>query len=163
MFVRLAKSSANFAEKLSAWSAWLTFMVAVFAGVVAYGQLQSSNSSSAKGLYKDYLNLAISKSKFSAMSCDDGSDMEMLKRQRFEYEEYENFVAFLLFSGEEILALKDGWNKWDDVLIGQFSYHALYLRSDDFKGVRSFYSSGVLKLVDEAIAEFDARKCGRED
>lgn len=132
---------------LASLSSMLTVVIAGLALYVAIGQLSSSDSSAAKGIYKEYLELAFSNPKFSAASYPLG-DPAFLKFKigSEEFERYEYFVSLLLFSADEILSLDlDDEERWIVTLETQMRYHALYLSSDYFDA--SSYSDVVKELI----------------
>ncbi|MET3678581.1 MULTISPECIES: hypothetical protein [unclassified Pseudomonas] len=168
------QSTSRVPEKLSAVCALLTVIVAIAAACVAWVQLQESKESSriqlresknasAKIIYKEYISLAIDNPEFSAQSCYGGrKGLERLEKNKIRYEKYENYVAFLLFSAEQIGALTDYDAKWESVLLAQLTYHALYLQSPDFqKGMMNLYSEDLQYLIRVAITNFSENKCGR--
>ncbi|MBF8703869.1 hypothetical protein [Pseudomonas putida] len=173
VFVLRVEAVSRVPEKISAICAFLTLLVAVSAAWVAWSQLQESKdssrnqlqeskNSSAKVIYKEYISLAIDNPEFSAQSCF-GGEKELKKMMKNEviYEKYENYVAFLLFSAEQISMLTNYDTKWEQVLLAQLTYHALYLQSPDFQKVMmGFYSEYLQYLIRVSITNFSAYKCG---
>jgi len=139
---------------LASLSSILTVVIAGLALYVAMGQLNSSDSSSAKGIYKEYLALAFSNPKFSAASYPLG-DPGFLKFKigSEEFERYEYFVSLLLFSADEILSLDlDDEETWMVTLKTQVRYHALYLSSRFFDV--SSYSDATKKLIMSSLKSY---------
>lgn len=154
-------------ESFSNLSTVVMAFVAAGAACIAYVQLEQSKEVSAKGVYKDFLSMAFANPDFSAASYplrnprfnkvlldgDLNSDVEQCEEPKTckLYEQYENYVSFLLYSAEEILELvslkeKEGWCF---TLRDQFKYHALYFSKKDWG--REKYDERVGKLVDSGV------------
>lgn len=147
IFYQLCKGQYGRAEAISTFG---TMLVAGVAAGFAYNQLNESKLSSAKGLYKDYILLAFQNPDFSAASYPLGSPrFDTIELDSEKYEKYENFVAFLLFSAEEILELGVSGEGWCRTLRDQFKYHALYLGGASINTQQ--YSSVLSKLINEGI------------
>lgn len=144
-------------EMISAVSTFLTMLIAIVAASVAYYQLGESKISSAKSIYKDYIALAFANPDLSAASYPiDHPRYRDWKLDSENYEKYENYVAFLLFSAEEILDRTGENQAWCLTLRDQFTYHALYLTSGNLH--LDNYSSKLYPLLDEAVAMYEQYK-----
>jgi hypothetical protein len=155
-FRKILYNVKSYLPLLASLSSIVTLVIAVIALYVAMGQLNSSDSSSAKGIYKEYLALAFANPKFSAASYPLG-DPAIYKFEvgGEEFERYEYFVSFLLFSANEILSLDlDDENKWIDTLKTQMRYHALYLSSKFFDA--SSYSDATKELIVSSLKSYGA-------
>lgn len=141
-------------EKFSAVSSFFTLAVAFSAAFVAYDQLNESKLASAKSIYKDYISLAFANPNFSAASYPiESPKFESFKPGSEEYEKYEYFVGFLLYSVESILPLVGDDENWYSTLSDQLMYHALYLKSG--KANIENYSPQIDSIVNEAIRRYE--------
>lgn len=137
-------------------SSLATIGIALFAVKISVNQLDAGNTTSAKSIYKDYLNLALAHPRYASASYPLWSP----RYSKFRYgseesEAYEFFVSLLLLSTEEILSIpgKDGWLA---TLETQLSYHALYLNSDEFNP--RMYSCEVRDLIVAGIALYSEQQ-----
>lgn len=136
----------------NAVSSFLTMLIAALAVTVAYNQLGDSKLASAKAIYKDYLSLAFQNPTFSAASFPiESPRFRKFELDSDEYEKYENYVAFLLFSSEEILQLVGDNEEWRSTLRDQFMYHSLYLDSG------AININNYSQILDDIIVE--AKNC----
>jgi len=141
---------------LPAISAISTTTIAIIAVIISIEQMEANNTTSAKGIYKEYLSLAFANPKYSAASFPIWAPRYL----NFEYgsdkrEAYEFFVSFLLNSADEILSTPEK-DHWKATLVVQFSYHALYLNSGDF--VPGSYLCETRDLVAQGIEEYAKRQ-----
>ncbi|CRM18409.1 hypothetical protein [Pseudomonas sp. 24 E 13] len=136
---------------VSGISSLLTFLVAVAAAGVAYNQLNESRVAAAKSIYREYLSTALSHPKFSAASYPFNDPKFNSFKAGADLEQYENYVAYLIFSAEEVLEVDDlrAQRGWCETIRDQFKYHALYLSSPMANAMQ--YSEVVDKLIREGI------------
>jgi hypothetical protein len=117
---------------LALWSTLSTVTIAAFAVKVSIDQLDANNTTSAKGVYKDYLSLALANPKYAGASNPlPDPRYNHFKAGSDEREAYEFFVSLLLNSVDEIMSTSEK-KHWRETLILQLSYHALYLSTGDF-------------------------------
>ncbi|WP_238787779.1 MULTISPECIES: hypothetical protein [Vibrio] len=132
----------------------LALAVACGALLVAYRQYLISKTQArdlhAKNQYMSYLKLAFDNPKYSLASYPEGSPRYYeFYRIRDEYIRYEFYVSNLIFSVEQILELAD-WNQsWEDTVVDQLKYHAIYLDSYDFPEEHS--DKRLLRMRERAI------------
>lgn len=137
-------------SRLGVVSTIATMWITVMAAGVAYNQLTESRSASAKGVYKEYISMAFQNPELSAASYPhEKPGFYLIKSNPITYEKYENFVAFLLYSAEEILALDGLGEGWCFTLRDQFKYHAIYLDGDRVNGLQ--YSSILFELIKDGV------------
>ncbi|ALU44521.1 hypothetical protein [Pseudoalteromonas rubra] len=111
--------------------------VACGALIIAYRQYSISKTQArdihAKNQYMGYLKLAFEHPKYALASYPENSPRYFeFYRNRDEYTRYEFYVSNLIFAVEQILELAD-WNQsWEDTVVDQLKYHAIYLDSCDF-------------------------------
>lgn len=139
---------------LAVWSTLSTVTLAAFAVKVSIDQLDANNTTSAKGVYKDYLSLALANPECAGASYP----LYAPRYSHFKYgsnqrEAYEFFVSLLLHSVDEILSTPEK-KHWRKTLIMQLSYHALYLNTREF-GSESYLceTRDLVVLGIEAYAE----------
>ncbi|WP_065935524.1 hypothetical protein [Pseudomonas sp. 34 E 7] len=139
---------------VSAISSLLTFLVAVAAAGVAYNQLNESRVAAAKSIYREYLSMALSHPQFSAASYPFNNPKLYSLEAGKDLEQYENYVAYLIFSAEEVLEVDDlrAQRGWCETIRDQFKYHALYLDSRTPNIMQ--YSEVVDKLIREGISMY---------
>lgn len=139
---------------LTVWSSLSTVIIAAFAVKVSIDQLDANNTTSAKGVYKDYLSLALANPEYSGASYP-------LYAPRYNYfkygsnqrEAYEFFVSLMLHSVDEIMNTPEK-KRWEKTLTLQLSYHALYLNTREFEpesyscNTRDLISLGIQKYAD---------------
>jgi hypothetical protein len=93
--------------------------VATIAGVKwqmdAAAWLQKEQS--ARDIYREYLNISISRPEFAQ------PDYCALSESP-QFAAYESYVAYLLYAGEQVLVLGDGWS---GVMQGEMERHTAYL------------------------------------
>lgn len=99
--------------------------VATIAGVKWQmdGAARLQKEQSARDIYREYLNISISKPEFAQ------PDYCALSVSP-QFAAYESYVAYLLYAGEQVLVLGEGW---PDVLRGEMERHADYLCSVDYQ------------------------------
>lgn len=117
--------------------------IATIAGVKwqmdAAARLQKEQS--ARDIYREYLNISISRPEFAQ------PDYCALSESP-QFAAYESYVAYLLYAGEQVLVLGDGW---PDVLNGEMERHAAYLCSADYQP--SDYDPAVAAVVQRVRGE----------
>ncbi|AZF38404.1 hypothetical protein C4J88_3639 [Pseudomonas sp. R4-39-08] len=138
-------------DHVSTISTLLTFLVAVAAAGVAYNQLNESRVAAAKSIYREYLSTALSHPDFSAASYPFNAPKFNSFKAGGDLEQYENYVAYLIFSAEEVLEVDELKEQrgWCETIRDQFKYHALYLNSSMANAMQ--YASVVDKLIGEGI------------
>lgn len=87
----------------------------------AAARLQKEQS--ARDIYREYLNISISRPEFAQ------PDYCALSESP-QFAAYESYVAYLLYAGEQVLVLGDGWS---GVMQGEMERHAAYLCSTDYQ------------------------------
>jgi hypothetical protein len=117
--------------------------IATVAGVKwqmdATARLQKEQS--ARDIYREYLNISIAKPEFAQ------PDYCALSASP-QFAAYESYVAYLLYAGEQVLVLGDGW---PDVLHGEIERHSGYLCSADYQATD--YDPAVAAVVGRVRAE----------
>ncbi|SMY34243.1 hypothetical protein [Photobacterium andalusiense] len=130
------------------------FFVASGALLVAYWQYSISKTQArdlhAQNQYVGYLKLAFDNPKYSLASYPEGSPRYYeFYRTRDEYIRYEFYVSNLIFAVEQILELAD-WNQtWEDTVVDQLKYHAIYL--DSYAFPEGHTDKRLLKMREKAI------------
>ena len=99
----------------------------------AAARLQKEQS--ARDIYREYLNISISRPEFAQ------PDYCALSESP-QFAAYESYVAYLLYAGEQVLVLGEGW---PDVMQGEMERHAGYLCSADYQAAD--YDTDVVALV----------------
>lgn len=143
---------------LTRLSTLATVIIAAFAVKVSIEQMVVSNTTSAKGVYKEYLTLALANPKYAGAS----NPLWAPRYLRFKYgsderEAYEFFVSLLLNSVDEILSTPEK-NYWKETLVIQLSYHALYLNAREF--VPDSYLCETRELVVQGIEKYVEKQRG---
>ena len=135
----------------------VTASVALLALVLAWHQLRVTRLEGrlnlAKTLYREYLAMAIDNPLLSSAAYPFASprmyefwdDVDM--RERYEF-----YVAHLLFTAEEILALTRSPD-WKGAMQLNLQYHGLYLATDDAR--LDLYSEEVRTLARAAIRAYN--------
>lgn len=158
----LALINMNQAEgwsiQIQAISAFLGVCVSVIAVVVAYSAFKGVEESSAKEMYKDYLNLALEHREFAKPSMKSrGRYPEDIK---FKDEvAYEFYVGQFLYTAEEILKISNA-NSWEAILGLQICYHINFISKYEIGLIQSgprkdklkdseYYSEKLQKLIDK--------------
>ena len=141
---------------LAVLSTLSTVIIAAFAVKVSIDQLSANNTSSAKAVYKDYLNLALAHPEYAGAS----NPLSNPRYNHFEYdsdkrEAYEFFVSLLLHSVDEILGTPEK-EYWKDTLAMQLSYHALYLNTLEF--VPESYLCETRELAAQGVQAYASRQ-----
>jgi hypothetical protein len=99
--------------------------IATVAGVKwqldAAARLQKEQS--ARDIYREYLNISISKPEFSQPDY-----CEISKSKQFAA--YESYVAYLLYAGEQVVVLGAGW---PEVMGAEMERHSAYLCSTEYQ------------------------------
>lgn len=117
--------------------------IATIAGVKwqmdAAARLQ--NEQSARDIYREYLNISISRPEFAQPDYCTLSESP-------QFAAYESYVAYLLYAGEQVLVLGEGW---PDVMQGEMERHAGYLCSADYQPTD--YDPAVAEVVSRVRAE----------
>lgn len=117
--------------------------IATIAGVKwqmdAAARLQKEQS--ARDIYREYLNISISRPEFAQ------PDYCALSESP-QFAAYESYVAYLLYAGEQVLVLGDGWS---GVMEGEMERHAGYLCSADYQP--SDYDPAVADFVSSVRAD----------
>jgi hypothetical protein len=117
--------------------------VATIAGVKwqmdAAARLQKEQS--ARDIYREYLNISISRPEFAQ------PDYCALAESP-QFAAYESYVAYLLYAGEQVLVLGDGWS---GVMQGEMERHAAYLCSPDYQAAD--YDPAVADVVSRVRAD----------
>lgn len=143
-------------EEISAYAAVVAAGIAAVALVIAAYQIRvtrlETRRTTAHQIYKDYLRLAMDHPEFSLASFPmESPRLQEILKDDLKYEQYEFYVAQLLFAVEGILeTCADA--EWEATLTDQLSYHALYLQGEHLR--QRHYSQRVLSLCDAAIAEY---------
>lgn len=144
-----------------------TLVVACGALIVAYRQYSNSKVQAheihAQSQYMEYLKLAFDNPKYSLASYPEASPRYYeFCDNRDEYIQYEFYVSNLIFAVEQILELAD-WNQaWEDTIVDQLKYHAIYLDSYDFPERHT--DKRLLRMREKAIDLYleDGGKLNRE-
>ncbi|MCV6636637.1 hypothetical protein [Candidatus Albibeggiatoa sp. nov. NOAA] len=128
-----------------------------FAATIAFLQYKKSKNEArdinAKSLYMDYLKLAFDNPKFSLASYPvENPRFSQIVVESDDYCQYEFYVSNLLFAIEEILNLADWNNVWEETVIEQLTYHAIYLNSMDFP--EHHYDERLLYMREVAIKRY---------
>ena len=109
-------------------------LAAILAGILAVGtvigvkwQIDASarlqKEQSARDIYREYLNISMSKPEFSAPDyCAIAASPQ--------YPAYQSYMSYLLYTGEQVFALGEGW---DEVMQSEMEPHAAYLCSSEYK------------------------------
>ena len=112
---------------------------------------RNHKESLAKGIYSDYLKLAVEYPDLAYPS--PRSIKELTSSENFK--KYTWFVSYVLVACDEILSLcshniEDG-NKWKTVIKEQIKFHKVYLSSSEFLNTREIegYSEELKKLINE--------------
>lgn len=105
----------------------------------AAARLQKEQS--ARDIYREYLNISITKPEFAQ------PDYCALSASP-QFAAYESYVAYLLYAGEQVLVLGEGW---PDVLHGEMERHSGYLCSVDYQAAD--YDPAVVAVVGRVRAE----------
>ena len=156
----MGPSPHSFIEELAFVASIVTAMVALFALVLAWHQLQVTRREGrltlAKTIYREYLVMAMNNPMFSSPSYPlDNPTMHSFWSDVDARERYEFYVAHLLFAAEEILALTN-LPTWRDAIQLHLQYHGLYLATD---GPRlDLYSEEVGELARAAIVAYDEER-----
>ena len=147
-------------ETLAFVASIVTAMVALLALVLAWYQLRVTRLEGrlalAKTIYREYLVMAMDNPMFSSASYPlDNPRMHRFWSDADARERYEFYVAHLLFTAEEILALTN-LPTWRNAMQLHLQYHGLYLATD---GPRlDLYSEEVGELARAAIAAYDEER-----
>lgn len=117
--------------------------IATIAGVKwqmdAAARLQKEQS--ARDIYREYLNISIARPEFAQ------PDYCALSASS-QFAAYESYVAYLLYAGEQVLVLGDGWS---GVMQGEMERHAEYLCSADYQPTD--YDPAVAEVVGRVRAK----------
>jgi hypothetical protein len=145
-------------DTVTACSAAATAIIAFAAATIALSQLFSGRREArlgiAKTIYKDYLALAFANPEFSSAGypVDKPPSAVFKKDSPGKYEQYEYFVAYLLYGAEEIICLTKNEVGWRETLIDQLRYHGAYIESEDFPNLH--YSPILLGLTKAALEKY---------
>jgi hypothetical protein len=143
-------------QSIQASAAILAALIAIvtIAGVKwqmdAAARLQKEQS--ARDIYREYLNVSISRPEFAQPDyCAVSASPQ--------FAAYESYVAYLLYAGEQVLVLGEGWA---DVMEGEMERHAGYLCSDDYQAAD--YDLAVAEVVSRVRANQCAKltPCGAQ-
>lgn len=125
------KRPDGLSHQIQAISAFFGVCVSAIAVVVAYSAFKGVEESSAKGMYKEYLNLALVNEDFAKPSKvienKYPDNIPLGKRVSYEF-----FVGNLLFTAEEILSISK-LESWDSLIGLQICYHIGHLSEYEFK------------------------------
>jgi hypothetical protein len=110
-------------------------LTAILAGLLALGTVVTvkwqmdaaarlQKEQSARDIYREYLNISMSKPEFAE------PDYCQIAASPRQYAGYESYIAYLLYTSEQVFALGDGW---DEVMQAEIEPHAEYLCSADFQ------------------------------
>ena len=115
------------AKALQAMAAIDTMTAAVAALVGVKVQIDANarqqRKQSARDIYREYLNISMSKPEFSAPDyCAIAASPQ--------YPAYQSYMSYLLYTGEQVFALGEGW---DEVMQSEMEPHAAYLCSSEYK------------------------------
>lgn len=124
---------------ISSLSALGTLIFAIAAIGGTYWQIESSRQlqqqQSARDIYREYLNLSANKPEFSQ------PDYCALQASP-QFAAYESYVAYLLYAGEQTVALGADWT---NVIRGELERHTAYLCSANYEP--DDYEESVADLV----------------
>lgn len=155
-------SHLSFIGILADVAAIVTASVALLALLLAWHQLRVTRLEGrlnlAKTIYREYLAMAIDNPMLSSAS------YPLASPRMYEFwddidtrERYEVYVAHLLFTAEEILALTRSPD-WKGAMQLNLQYHALYLATDDAR--LDLYSEEVRTLARAAISAYNEERRG---
>jgi hypothetical protein len=110
-------------------------LAAILAGILAVGTVigvkwqidaaaRLQKEQSARDIYREYLNISMSKPEFSAPDyCAIAASPQ--------YPAYETYITYIMYTAEQVFALGEGW---DAVMQAEMEPHAAYLCSPDYIG-----------------------------
>lgn len=148
----------GWSSQIQAISAFLGVCVSVIAVVVAYSTFKGVEESSAKEMYKDYLNLALEHKEFAKPSMKARGrypdDIEVKDEVAYEF-----YVGQFLYTAEEILKISNS-NVWEAILGLQICYHINFISTYEIglyqHGLRKgelkdspYYSEKLQKLINK--------------
>jgi len=132
----------------------LTPLVAALAVFVAWSQLRSNRvnqrETTAKGAFREYLKLAFDKQEFA------NPDYAALKADPNKLDQYHWFLAYLLWTCEEVLSYTKDDKIWRANLFANLNQHRAFFRDrPDFvrDGANLFYEQHVVDLVDDVVKD----------
>jgi Uri superfamily endonuclease len=141
------KSWADVGTLVGGFAAAIGIVVGLIAAGFAFGQMaaakQSQREAIARGIYSNYLQLAMENPSF-ARGSQPAEDLE--------FERYEWFVSYMLNACEHILLFVSDKSGWEQCVAAQLSYHVEYLTKNKWfvENAANHYSSELLSLIDRA-------------
>jgi hypothetical protein len=127
--------------------------VVAFGVYVAFTQLRNNRvnqrETTAKGIFREYLKLAFENPQFAE------PNYQELKKDSETFSRYSWFVAYLLWSSEEIMRFATKKDLWEKNIQLNVNYHREYFINDDNfkKNDLPTYEPSVRKLVQTAISK----------
>ena len=116
---------------------------------VAYQQwksgIRSQQESTALGIFKDYLQLALTYPDLASPT----PDLHKGHRQSPDFRRYQWFVSVMLFACEQIVSLQPDDTAWRASVADHLHIHRRYLASTAFKSDR--YSRELRQMIDEVV------------
>ena len=150
----------SYLGELADVAAIVTALIALLALALAWHQLRvmrrEGRLTLAKTIYREYLAMAIDNPMFSSASYPlDSPQMYTFWNDSDTRERYEFYVAHLLFTAEEILALST-LPEWRAAMQLHLQYHGLYIATDDAR--LDLYSEEVGELARAAILAYNEER-----
>lgn len=133
----------------------LATMAAVLAVWVAYKQwksgVRSQQEATALGIWKDYIQLALSHPDLASPS----PELSASHRKLAQFRQYEWFVSAMLFACEQIVALQPSDREWQASIADHLHIHRAYLASQRFNPDR--YSLELRQLISRTALPGESR------
>jgi hypothetical protein len=144
-------NSRTYADIATVATSIIAALAAVFTLGIYFGQRISDRRSFAKGLVREYVQVALENPRFANPQL---AEIDFAARtfdgSREDFEKYERFVDFVLWTDEEVLSiLKD--DRWRASVRQNLGEHRAYLQTGIYGDYAAFFSPELVLLIRQVV------------